>query len=282
MSYWVAVVARNAAEHLPSTIESLVRQTLKPEQIIVVDDGSTDATPEILEHYTKEYPKFMSYVTLPNNGYDIRRVPRNINRAWKTGEAEGLRTEHFMISGDDCSYPPNYARGLVSRMKSDLKVVVASGRVSLRANLSREHVPSGSGRLIKCSFWRELGGEYPVKAGWETWLLYKALEKGLQVKLYDEIAFEHMRPRGTEHQFVYWGAAMGTLGYHPLYAIGRIAKNALVRLVAVKGSMNMLRGYLQARLRSDDSFISPFEPSLQQFVSREQVHRIARLAKSLL
>jgi len=105
------------------------------------------------------------------------------------------------------------------------------------------------------------------------------LEKGLQVKLYDDIVFEHMRPRGTEHQFVYWGAAMGTLGYHPLYATGRIAKNALLRLVTVKGSMNVFRGYLQAQLGSDDSFISPFDPSLQQFVSREQAHRIARLVK---
>ena len=127
-----------------------------------------------------------------------------------------------------------------------------------------------------------MGELYPVKAGWETWLLYAASEKGLKVDLFDDIFFEHLRPRGAKHQFVYWGAAMQTLGYHPLYVVVRIAKNALVRSVGLKGSMNMFRGYLQARLGSDDSFISPFEQPLRQFVNRKQTHRIADVVASLL
>jgi hypothetical protein len=94
--------------------------------------------------------------------------------------------------------------------------------------------------------------------------------------------FEHFRPRGAKHQFIYWGAAMQTLGYHPLYAIGRIAKNALTTTVGLKGSINMLRGYLQALLGSDDPFVSPFESELRQFVCREQAQSIARVVISVL
>ena len=278
MTYWVAVVARNAAQHLPSTLESLIHQTLRPKKIIIVDDGSTDATPEILAHYLKKYPKLVSSVTLPNNGYDIRRVPRNINLAWKVAEANGIRTEYFMISGDDCSYPHNYASDLSAKMTSDPTIVVASGQLVPGTGIVREHVPSGSGRMIKCSFWRGIGGEYPVKAGWEAWLIFKALEEGLRVKSYDELTFEHKRPRGTRHQFVYWGAAMHSLGYHQVYAMGRIAKNAMLGSMSISGSISMLRGYIQACFGSEDAFISPFESSLRRFVFREQLEQIVNLA----
>jgi hypothetical protein len=123
---------------------------------------------------------------------------------------------------------------------------------------------------------------YPVKAGWETWLLYVASARGLKAQLFGDIVFEHIRPRGTKHQFLYWGAAMQTLGYHRLYALGRIARNLVSQPVALKGSMNMFRGYLQANLGSDDPFIAAFEPSIRSHVSQEQAQRITNIVASLL
>lgn len=282
MSYWVAVVARNAAPHLSRTLDSLLGQRLKPDRIIVVDDGSTDSTRGILQNYERQHGAAVQVVTLPDRGYDIRRVPANINRAWETATSSNLKSDFFLVSGDDCSYSIRYAESLVSRMETDYKVVVASGRPSSIRKPSREHSPSGSGRMISSKFWHAVGARYPVKAGWETWLLYAASEKGLKVVLFDDIVFDHIRPRGTKHQFVYWGAAMHTLGYHPLYALGRIAKNALATTVTLKGSANMFRGYLQAKLGSEDRFISLFEPSLRFFVYRQQAQWIGRIVASLL
>jgi hypothetical protein len=136
--------------------------------------------------------------------------------------------------------------------------------------------------MIKSWFWRDVGGQYPLKAGWETWLLYTAEMKGSEVRLFDDLHFQHVRPRGTGHQFGYWGAAMGTLGYHPLYAVGRIAKNALIRSIGVKGSVNMLRGYVQSHLGSEDPFISPFDQHLRDFVMAEQSRRIQIIAAKII
>lgn len=280
MSYWVAMVARNAASHIQGTIESLLHQTLKPRMIIVVDDGSNNGTEKVLLDYTRRFPKSFKVITLSDNGYDIRRVPSNVNLAWKKSIRSGLATRYFMISGDDCSYSRNYARLVVTRMNSDARIAVASGRSSTDLGPSQEHSPSGSGRLVRCSFWRKMGARYPIKAGWETWLLYKAKENGLRVELYPEPTFTHVRPRGAKHQFAYWGAAMYELGYHPLYALGRIAKNAVSRDTSIRGSMNMIRGYLMAKMGSADPFISPFDPALQEFIHRDQVERIRRIARS--
>jgi glycosyltransferase involved in cell wall biosynthesis len=281
LSYWVVVVARNAAQHLPNTLDSLLRQNTPPKRLTVVDDGSTDETGMILRDYESRTPT-IDVLSLPDRGYDIRRVPSNINLACKLNKEAGLRTDFFMISGDDSFYPTNYVEMLISRMQSNQRLVIASGHASAIGTFIRERAPSGSGRMIKCWFWDDVGGRYPSKAGWETWLLYTAAMKGYEVRLFDDMHFQHVRPRGKEHQFGYWGAAMGTLGYHPLYAVGRIAKNALGRSIGVKGSVNILRGYLQSQLGSEDPFISPFDEGIRRFVMTEQSRRIQMITATIL
>jgi len=75
---------------------------------------------------------------------------------------------------------------------------------------------------------------------------------------------------------------MGTLGYHPLYATGRLARNALVRSVGIHGAVNMSRGYLQSQLGSDDPFISPFDESVREFVGYQQARRIREIVAAII
>jgi len=279
LSYWAAVVTRNGSEHVRDTIDSLLNQDVAPKRIAVVDDGSTDSTPTVLRNYAQLDDR-VSIITKPDRGYDIRRVPANINQAW--AQNSDLTTDYFMISGDDCRYPPNYAIHLLARMEHDSKLAITSGRPTSGGIHSQEHSPSGSGRMVRSSFWRAVGAAYPVKAGWETWLLYKAEQEGLESRLIEDLEYVHARPRGAAHQFVYWGAAMETLGYHPLYAVGRIGLNALKPSVSPKRAANMLRGYMQAKLGSDDLFMTHYDDSLRYFVWRKQSQRIVREMKTAL
>ena len=83
------------------------------------------------------------------------------------------------------------------------------------------------------------------------------------------------------HQFTYWGSAMYGLGYHPLYALGRLAKNLVKMKITYAGGVNMLGGYLLAFLGSSDPFISSFEQPLRDFVHAQQASRIASTASTL-
>jgi len=276
--YWVIVVARNAAKTITNTIESLIRQTIQPTKIVVVDDGSTDDTHEILSAYSQKYQQ-ITVIDRPNEGYDIRRVPKNINLSLQSNIE--LETDYTMISGDDCEYPTDYCQSVMGMMAQNQRLVVASGHPSQVGLRTYEHAPSGSGRIIKTTFLKEIGFKFPVKAGWEAWLLYEASQSGYRTKLLNEVSYTHVRPRGTKHAFTYWGAAMYTLGYHPLYAMGRITKN-MVKDRSLRSSVGLLRGYLTAKIGSSDPFLSPFGPSFRRLVYQQQSREISRVISTRL
>jgi glycosyltransferase involved in cell wall biosynthesis len=277
-SYAVIISTRNGASTIRETLNSILGQTIEPVEICVVDDGSTDATARILRALQDESK--VRIVTRPDEGYDIRRVPSNFNLAHANLYGTGT-LDYLMISGDDCIYPENYADSVISRMASDVRIVVASGRPRTGSDVLQEHSPSGSGRMIRYSFWRSVGAGYPVKVGWETWLLYKALKEGYRTELYGDLIYEHLRPRGSMHQFSYWGSAMYCLGYHPLYALGRVAKNLAKMEITLAGCVNMFGGYLMAFLDSSDPFISAFEQPLRGFVRASQARRISYIVSTV-
>jgi hypothetical protein len=276
--YWVIVVTRNAAKTLTNTIESLIHQTIQPTKIVVVDDGSTDETHEILSAYSQKHQQ-ITVIDRPNEGYDIRRVPKNINLSLQSSIE--LESDYTMISGDDCEYPTDYCESVMGMMDQSPRLVVASGSPSQFGPHTYEHTPSGSGRIIKTTFLKETGFKFPVKAGWEAWLLYEASQSGYQTKLLNGVSYTHVRPRGAKHAFTYWGAAMYTLGYHPLYAMGRITKN-LVKDHSLKSAIGLLRGYLTAKMGSPDPFLSPFGPSFRKFVYMQQSREITRVISTRL
>src|SRR5512132_2818206 len=56
MKYVLITPARNEERFIAKTLESMIAQTLLPERWVIVDDGSTDKTAEIVESYTQRYP----------------------------------------------------------------------------------------------------------------------------------------------------------------------------------------------------------------------------------
>jgi glycosyltransferase involved in cell wall biosynthesis len=276
MAYAVIVPTRNGGSTIRQTMDSILQQSHQAAQICVVDDGSTDETSKILDRIAGQSK--LEIISRRDRGYDIRRVPSNLNLAYSKLDAV---FHYLMISGDDCVYPKDYVRSIISRMTEDPRLVVASGRPRTGSSLLSEHFPSGSGRMVRHSFWQRLGGRYPEKVGWEAWLPYKALQEGFSAQVYSDLIYEHLRPRGSTHQFAYWGSAMHSLGYHPLYALGRMAKNLVRKEIGLTGSFSILRGYLAAILGSSDPFVSNLEQPLRAFVHDWQKQGITQIMMAL-
>lgn len=69
----VIVPAYNAEGTLVSTVDSLLAQTLRDIEIIIVNDGSTDATPDIIRKYERENPGKVIGIHKTNAGVSAAR-----------------------------------------------------------------------------------------------------------------------------------------------------------------------------------------------------------------
>ena len=71
----VLMAVKDGERHLSSAVESLLNQTFRDFVLVVVDDGSTDATPEILKRFAARDDR----VTIVTNER-TRRLPASLNR----------------------------------------------------------------------------------------------------------------------------------------------------------------------------------------------------------
>ena len=72
MSVSIIIPVYNAEKFLPKCLDSLVNQTLKDIEIIVVNDSSPDNSQKIIDKYTKKYKKVKSYIK-KNEGVSAAR-----------------------------------------------------------------------------------------------------------------------------------------------------------------------------------------------------------------
>ena len=97
----IIISAYNAELYIKETLESVIRQSFQDFECIVVDDGSTDKTAQVIHSFTDERIK---YIHIPNSGGPAR--PRNIGLEHARGEFV------FIFDADDVMHPDKLALSL--------------------------------------------------------------------------------------------------------------------------------------------------------------------------
>ena len=245
------IPARNESRFLEKTLESLKNQTLHPYRIIVINDGSTDNTADVAKKFDVEIS------TLEDRGFRATGEPvlaNVINKGLeKVKEGE---CNYLMILGADHIIPRNYISKIISIMEEKKDVVIASGII--KGESQRNNSPRGSGRIIRYDFWKKIGLQYPCWYGFESYIVYKALVDSYQVKVVRDAIGWSQRPTGKTTNYKSYGKAMRALGYHPLYALGRIVLSLKHN---PREAIDMLRGYLDMSVSKYD--IAPEVHKLQ-------------------
>jgi glycosyltransferase involved in cell wall biosynthesis len=269
-TYNVIVTCRNSEKSIESTLNSLINQSIKPEYIIVVDDGSSDNTNNILKDIQSKYEN-LYIITNPDLGYNIGRVVYNLNNAIKFAKKLKLKsTDYHMIAPDDAEYEENYCQKIIRQMDSDQSIVIASGNY----DMNDYTMPRGAGRLIRNSFFFSLYSYYPEKMGYETIIFYSALQNNFKYKVIPEARFVHTRTLGSNHHFYEFGASMRTLGYHPVFVLGRFFKYLISgKPIGRLGSIHMLYYYLSYKPK-EKGYDSMFDGETRKNIRRIQTKRI--------
>jgi glycosyltransferase involved in cell wall biosynthesis len=238
----IIIPARNECNFLGSTLAALKQQTLQPHRILVVNDGSTDNTHEIALKYNVEV------IDLEDRGFRATGWPilaDVINKGLENISDDDCL--YVMILGADHIIPPDYISKIVQIMEENDSIVIASGVI--RGESQRDTAPRGSGRIIKYEFWKKLGLRYPSWYGFESYIVYKALVDSYQVRVVRDAISWSQRPTGKTTNYRSYGKAMQALGYHPLYALGRII---LTFKNNQKDAIQMIFGYFDLSIKKYD------------------------------
>lgn len=278
-SYFVIITCRNSEQIIEKSIHAIQNQTLKPEYIIVIDDGSTDKTREKLLNIQANTNNTSFFVISHKDlGYDVTRVVKNWNEAISFSYNNNLKpTDYHMISTDDTLYPPDYAQKIISFMDNNPKISCVSGEYTKVSGA----LPHGAGRIVRNSFFKNTiwNGYYPEQMGYESAILYESNRIGYDYTILPSIRFEHIRPLGKEHKFKAFGASMKTLGYHPLYVFARFLKNVVTGTETGRmGAFFMLFFYLSFR-PAKTGFNSLYDYQLRDYIKNLQKEKLKKLIR---
>ena len=97
----IIITSFNHRDYLVESVDSVLAQTVKPREIILADDGSTDGSVEVIRNYAELHPDRIVPVLHENMG-----IPRNRNSALKL--AKGLYVG--VLDGDDLFRPHKLER----------------------------------------------------------------------------------------------------------------------------------------------------------------------------
>jgi glycosyltransferase involved in cell wall biosynthesis len=266
------LTCRNSEDTISHALGSIMEQTITPEYIIVIDDGSTDKTRDILDGMRKGR-ETLYIITKPDLGYDISRVVKNWNSAIQLTRERSLpKTDYHMIATDDTIYPRHYAEEIISHLDSHPSVAIASGNYAKYYSV----MPHGAGRFIRNSFFETTSwhGYYPEQMGYESAILYEANYCGFTHTVLDSVKFEHINPLGHVHKFREFGASMRTLGYHPLFVLARFAKYLITGQVTGRmGSIYMIYYYLSYNPKPE-GYDRLYDSTLRQYIRSNQIKRM--------
>jgi len=261
------------------TIESVLGQTVRPVEWVVVDDGSMDETPEILAQYAAGHP-WIRIVTRSDRGE--RSVGPGVVDAFYSGY-DAIETTHydFLCKLDlDLRLPPRYFEILIERMTANPLIATCSGKayVEERGRLVNERhgddTSLGMTKFYRRACFEQIGG-FVREVMWDGIDCHQCRMHGWIACSWDEpeLRFIHLRPMGSSQQSVYVGRMRHGYGQ---YFMGTgflfMLASALARVNQkpyLLGSLAMLWGWLKSAAQRKPRFENPeFRRFLRSYHAR--------------
>ena len=278
--YVLITPARNEAQFIELTLKSVVSQTVKPLKWVIVSDGSTDGTDEIVRRYSDANP-WIELVCMPE------RRDRNFAgkvHAFNAGYqlVKGLNADAIGSLDADLSFDEELFSFLLGKLAGDigLGLVGVPFKDSTMYDyrfVSIEHV-SGACQLFRRTCFEDIGGYVPVKSGGIDHIaVITARMKGWKTRTFTEKICLHHRKIGTAERGALAakfrvGALDYALGGHPLWEVFRTVYQ-MSKKPYVIGGLTMLAGYISASIRSTER---PVSDELVAFRRREQMQRLRK------
>lgn len=271
--YVLITPCRDEAAYLQATIDSVAAQTVQPALWVVVDDGSTDETPAILQKAQAMYP-FIKVVRREDRGK--RSVGPGVIEAFYAGlETVDLDEFDYVCKFDgDLELPPNYFETMMERMEAQPRLGTCSGKPyfhgaggKMISEKCGDEMSVGMIKFYRVDCFRQIGG-FVREVMWDGIDCHRCRMLGWIACSWDdpEIRFIHLRPMGSSQKGIIKGRLrhgfgqyfMGTsLSYMTASAVFRMTRPPLV-IGGAAMWWGYVRSMVQGKKRYDDLHFRAF------------------------
>jgi len=229
----------------------MAQQTIVPKEWVLINDGSSDKTGDILDEYARRYP-WIRVVHRANRGF--RKAGGGVVEAFNAGyNALEFRDWDFLVKLDgDLSFEPDYFEKCFQNFEKEPRLGVGGGVICYITNGVKEFEPSpafhvrGATKIYKRACWDAIGGFWPAP-GWDTMDEVKANMLGWTTRSFLDLHIVHFRRTGTADGqwagLVKNGRANYICGYHPLFMISKCIRR-LVKKPYLIGAIGLFYGFL--------------------------------------
>ena len=282
LKYVVITPARNEAQFIELTLKSVTNQTVRPQKWVIVSDGSTDGTDEIVKKYMERHA-WIELVRMPDRSE--RHFAGKVH-AFNQGCARvaGLNYDVIASLDADISFEADYFAMLLAKLSDDRELGLVgtpfqetSGQKYDYRFVSIEHV-SGACQVFRRECFEQIGGYVAVKGGSIDHIaVISARMKGWKTRTFTEKVCLHHRAMGTAGRGVLksrfkQGMKDYSIGNHPLWELFRTVRQMSMPPI-VLGGLGLGTGYLWGLVSRAPR---PVSRELIVFHRREQMQRLAR------
>ncbi len=273
----------NEQKYIEFSLKSVVNQTIKPSKWIIVNDGSTDKTAEIINNYTDKYDFIEYYFRHKSTGqtYFSSNVYA-IMEGWE--QVKELDFDYLGILDSDITLPKKYYEKIIAEFENDMNLGVASG---IYENLidgklvpvinDRRSTPKAI-QIFRKEVFEQIGGYLPLKYGGEdTAACVMARMHGWKVWSFPNIKVIHHRPTGSGNSknIIKAKYMLGLneyfIGSHWLFVLMKCLKRAFKEKPFIIGGVARFCGFLYGHFINEKRQV-PIE--MVRFFRREQLRRI--------
>lgn len=275
--YCLITPCRDEAKYARRTLDSIVNQSILPALWVIVDDGSKDETPQIVEEYAAKYP----WIRL------VRRADRG-ERKVGGGVVDAFYAGYDTINPDDFDYvtkldldldiPPLYFERMMEHMEANPRLATFSGKpyMDLDGQLVSEKCGDensvGMIKFYRVPAFKQIGG-FVRMVMWDGIDCHRCRMLGWQAGSKDETdtRFIHLRPMGTSHKSWWTGRVRHGFGQYFMgtgftYMLASCTYRMLHPPVVV-GSWAMMWGWLKSFFKRADRY---GDADFRRFVNRYQ------------
>lgn len=278
--YIIISPVKNEAEYLPNTIQSVLSQTVRPTLWIIVNDGSTDRTEQIVEMAAKQH-EWIKAVHRENWG--ARHAGGGVAEAFYAGFKllENAQWQYLVKMDGDVTFEADYFERCLRRFAEQPQLGIGGGLI---CNLVKgELVPEskvdpvfhvrGATKIYRRECWDGIGGIVPA-TGWDTVDELKANMLGWSTRTFSDIEIVHHRPAGAAYgtwpNWVKNGRANYAAGYHPVFMLLKCLSRVFKKPYGI-AALGLWIGFCGAHLKR---VWRVSDPAVMRYFRDQQVRRL--------